>query len=443
MKLSLSSVRVAQRAFRERKQSQLVELQARIKSYEQEDIERNVALQKVAKRLKEENQLLRERNDTLNARVAELEARIQIAQIVPSFSNDFLATDRKRSREISSPTSSHSPIPHAAKRTRDQDYQRHDFDTVVSLSSLECTTTFDRTSPISDVRQEMCGTDFSAQGDASTNLEHNEPLSSFLSCGYCEAGTLCVCREISYPTCMASGISTKSITRAEENGFITSTSPNLQAKSSSERRNEPMILDKPPIYEPAVPIRRRNRGLPTNTISPDNIPEVTCSGDPNDCLACKGDSFGQAFCTAIGSSKCDYCVEIMSGCCSSPLDCPSAVPSLERNIPLAEQVKMMPTNNAWRKLKTHPNVQFADLTLLAEVVARKSICNGPELVISSSHNTSEANHRTPTGTNQGGHSPPSRSVPHGTLLECGRKGLRHVRAEGVQEALRLLDVNFS
>jgi hypothetical protein len=49
----------AQRAFRERKQSQLADLQARLTQYEQGEIERNVALQNVAKKLKDENERLK------------------------------------------------------------------------------------------------------------------------------------------------------------------------------------------------------------------------------------------------------------------------------------------------------------------------------------------------------------------------------------------------
>jgi len=55
----------AQRAFRERKQSQFAELQARIEQYERGEIERNVALQAAAKRLKEENDALKKENDEL------------------------------------------------------------------------------------------------------------------------------------------------------------------------------------------------------------------------------------------------------------------------------------------------------------------------------------------------------------------------------------------
>ncbi|KAK7694880.1 hypothetical protein QCA50_002068 [Cerrena zonata] len=65
--------RAAQRAFRERKQSQLAELQARVQQYEQGEIERNVALQNIAKRLKEENEKLRTENVLLKEKLSQTE----------------------------------------------------------------------------------------------------------------------------------------------------------------------------------------------------------------------------------------------------------------------------------------------------------------------------------------------------------------------------------
>ncbi|CAG8782150.1 538_t:CDS:1, partial [Acaulospora colombiana] len=67
----------AQRAFRERKQSQLSELQARVQQYEQGEIERSITLQNLGKRLKDENDLLRQENEQLKAENERLKAHLE------------------------------------------------------------------------------------------------------------------------------------------------------------------------------------------------------------------------------------------------------------------------------------------------------------------------------------------------------------------------------
>ena len=382
-------------------------------------------------------------------------------QAVPNM-NGLLAMDKKRGRDPSPPADLLMPLPHVCKKMRDEtmDYSRHDpfTETVSSFSSTAgCTAdsinNVDRFPPLPYIpRQNACTPGYNSSGDVSSVPE---PLPPFLTCGFCEDDTLCVCREIACPSPMEQSVdSEKFDTNAEEESLITSTSSNVQdlPDATCNSRNESTSLDKLSPYEPAVPIRRRNKGIPLNSIFPiheEPPSEATCSGDPNNCLACAGDSFGQAFCAAVGSSssKCD-CSEMMSGCCGSSTrcsDCPSIIPSQKSNIP-SEQMKMIPTNDAWQKIKAHPNVRFADLTLLAEVVARKSICSGPQLVISSSstHNSQTSNRSDGdiTDTHQAGDSPSPRLVPHEVLLECGRKRMRQVRSDGVQEALRLLDVKF-
>ena len=85
--------RAAQRAFRERKQSQLAELQARVLSYEQGEIERNVALQKISKHLKEENEQLKAENASLKEEIARLKDH------VTTFSASATATLAQRDQD--------------------------------------------------------------------------------------------------------------------------------------------------------------------------------------------------------------------------------------------------------------------------------------------------------------------------------------------------------
>ncbi|KLO20253.1 hypothetical protein SCHPADRAFT_992335 [Schizopora paradoxa] len=158
--------------------------------------------------------------------------------------------------------------------------------------------------------------------------------------------------------------------------------------------------------------------------------DALCSGDPSNCAACKDDDFGKAFCTALGDSMCSA-----SPCatCPSPESCSSAHkenstetgassstsgrPELHRSVtvptpptstiapkalmkstasdaqassssqapgapsqPTASSSKM-PANEAWQQLKSHPNIAFADLAMLADVVARRSKCSGPVVVV--------------------------------------------------------------
>ncbi|KAG9080641.1 hypothetical protein FS749_007952, partial [Ceratobasidium sp. UAMH 11750] len=99
----------------------------------------------------------------------------------------------------------------------------------------------------------------------------------------------------------------------------------------------------------------------------------------------------------------------------------------------------IPTNEAWARLKAHPNVAFADLALLADVVARRTKCTGPRVSLSP---TPEDRGREPQGEKgevehadqneeQNALHPPPTLVPHAALVRCGRERLMRVQAEGV------------
>jgi hypothetical protein len=62
--------RKAQREFRERKASYVKSLEQRLRAYETDEVQGNVELQRVARRLKEENDQLREQVRQLSERVA-------------------------------------------------------------------------------------------------------------------------------------------------------------------------------------------------------------------------------------------------------------------------------------------------------------------------------------------------------------------------------------
>ncbi|CAE7188070.1 unnamed protein product [Rhizoctonia solani] len=155
--------RAAQRAFRERKQSQLADLQARLAQYEQGEIERNVALQSVAKKLKEENERLKSENEKLREESGKVrEENLSMRNRLRELQEEYLGyrrrmepnashldlesamTSRKRSRADSnalsvitsapSPSSS-APTPPASKRKRSEDETRSSTPTITTKAS--------------------------------------------------------------------------------------------------------------------------------------------------------------------------------------------------------------------------------------------------------------------------------------------------------------------
>ncbi|CAE6506603.1 unnamed protein product [Rhizoctonia solani] len=110
----------------------------------------------------------------------------------------------------------------------------------------------------------------------------------------------------------------------------------------------------------------------------------------------------------------------------------------------------IPTNEAWERLKSHPNVAFADLSLLADVVAGRAKCTSSRVRLSLTpernvdrHEDEDANDFSESleGDSER-HSPRPHPtlVPQEALVRCGRERLMRVQAEGVRDALAMLDV---
>lgn len=294
----------------------------------------------------------------------------------------------------------------------------------------------------SEKDQDQCSTHILSYPDARADLESNEGSSSFGSCGLCNEIIPCLCREIVAENPPA------------EHSVRVTTGQMLQSS----------ILDNLPPYQPAVPLPRKH-GTSTSSIFPVvPLPSLRekCTGDPTNCPACADDAFGKAFCTAI-------CRSVGSPC----IDCPSSqgnrkVPKSEchsesRNVYSStnhasltiEDPKTIPTNEAWKTIKDHPNASFADLNLLAEVVARRSKCTGPTVVISpapgeatpergASPEVNEQPYSThelflPTTEKQESDTEDRTSSQQSMMVGCGHRGVREVSTDGVRDALYLLN----
>ncbi|KAH6917281.1 hypothetical protein BKA70DRAFT_329248 [Coprinopsis sp. MPI-PUGE-AT-0042] len=475
--------RAAQRAFRERKQSQLAELQARILSYEQGEIERNVALQQIAKRLKEENERLVQQNATLKSRVAELELQQQRQQehSQPSKAAD---SEKKRPRTESLTAASHAKKrPRAATVTVDI---RMESPPAASPAASSAYSPESIPTPEDEPHAHHPSSTYSPQYDASSEgingiLDFSpmkaDSMPSYppFDCGFCSETTSCVCREMMDNLKADSFVDPSSLVMLDQTQQPLATLPDFSNRQSvaspPPAPRSSSLLENVPAYQAAVPLRRRGPKVSTKPIFPvfpasdsegqNSSSGAVCSGDPSNCAACGDDSFGKAFCSAIEENvmshgTCENCPSQdlnqpldpareargstvgHDGCCGNPMLCPGCPPTSSQAASSANRGKnpdYIPTNQAWKQIKEHPNVQFADLALLAEVVASRSKCTGPRVVITPPpERANDPIYRRES---------PPQLVPQEVLMECGRRRVREVHSEAVRDALRLLDAKFT
>ncbi|KAF8140136.1 hypothetical protein EV363DRAFT_1393054 [Boletus edulis] len=486
--------RAAQRAFRERKQTQLAELQARLHLYEQGEIERNVALQNIAKKMKEENEELRKENQTLRDKIALMEQ-----------DNALLDKDKKRAYDdISTSSPSFFPADNSAnKRARVDEDKQEALLSPFPSSSSSLVSSPDVTSPIgafspggSHSRHSFFPTpppindlfSLTATTETTKHLDGQDPVDSF-TCPLCTPDAPCLCREVTVQ--QATSVSNNShhqhALQSDGHNPQSIVSLNQTAHVNISPTSGMSILDNLPAFQAPVPIRRRtgtSRANPVFPVTPITTTSSSsaskCSGDPDNCMACADDNFGKAFCQAIGHTvnstlPCIDCPKrtnqtdeiLVGGCCGDISKCGSCgIAPIISSTPPSRGPETIPTDDAWRQLKSHPNVAFADLSLLAEVVARRSNCTGSRVVISPApgsvtpdHNARPVHHE-PTSASadqsvlltdphehfhqrQRQRDSGPQLVPQHVLIECGRRRVKEVNADGVREALRLLDQKFA
>ena len=420
---------------------------------------KNISLQKIAKHLKEENDKLRLENSVLQSKLVQME---NVYKNRPSAEND-----KKRWRDASPSSVSHSQSP-VTKKSRaspstypclpafSQTYLPSPSSLVSTADSKETNSNFSSLPCNSHI--DLDSTLFSHQSDfkeSETNIQSPLPF----SCGFCDEGAVCVCRDI--VTSQVVGIDGDTEVKLDA---VSSSHAGLPVSHDTKDANINVpanrnlsILDNLPEYQPPVPLKRRSGGTSVNSVfhvqacptsqdSGNGTSGATCSGDPSNCMICADDAFGKAFCTAITTSACvgqfgsgvENCCKNGSRC---DRPCTSGSSFTSDSAVAPSSCEFIPTNDAWQKLKAHPNVDFADLSLLAEVVASRSKCAGPQLVISSTPPTRIRDGQT-SGVDRHGGNSPIKLVDEKILLECGRRRVRQVHMDGVQDALRMLDAKF-
>lgn len=406
-------------------------------------MERSVALQNVARKHKEENERLRAENAALLQRVAQLEADLEKVAAVAaplqsrkravSIGGPAPVQSRKRVKTIAEPlpVPLSVPVPYpsspsSASSTESYPSPTSDTDPVPYRITPPETSLFPNYPPENNNVVRTSAAD-----------DTDSPFGTF-DCGFCDENTPCVCREILQQH-VADRIGqpnqpTLKIDHVEAPGVA----------SPSTSRAQPSILDNLPPYQPAVPLRRKANKSTTsgNTIfpivQPSSLPPG-CSGDPRNCRACASDDFGKAFCDAVNNSM----AESETDTIGTPR---KVTPNPVAGGQSGTQA-MVACDDAWRQLRSHPNVEFSDLDLLAEVVARRSKCTGPRVVISPPLGSVTPERVATPGTAPSGPSHLlglSGDTSDTEVRTMGhRAGVREIPREALRAALDLLDAKSS
>lgn len=421
--------------------------------------------------MKEENEQLRKENNMLKEKIARFEQQLEgkvdhdkkrarVDTFAISYDASTAESERKKAKVEGGaqgpPIGNHSPVM----------LSFFDADNATSLPPTSMPSSQPFTSSPADMNDILA---YSVSREPSNTLDPSDDTS--LRCGLCNLVTSCVCPE---------PMAVQQVLNDSLSGTSGQGSPLDQPMPSNHTSSS--ILDNLPAYQPPVPLRRKPGGSSTNSVFPviplavSSVSTSKCSGNPNDCMACADDTFGKAFCKAINhstasSASCSDCPRrssqsdkvLVDSCCGVVDKCGSSgIAPSGSSTSSSRGPETIPTDDAWRQLKSHPNVAFADLALLAEVVARRSKCMGPRVVISPApgsitpeRSVALGDEREVVDDNQSilpqepcyqkqvERCSPPRLVPQDVLIECGRRRMREVNADGVREALRLLDSKFT
>ncbi|KAM0746529.1 hypothetical protein T439DRAFT_294001 [Meredithblackwellia eburnea MCA 4105] len=422
--------RASQRAFRERRQEYVAELEEKVRQLEQGEGEKSVFFQQQAQKAKEESAKLRVENAALRHIVEELrDDLVQHKRLCSGITPGRVGAPQGLAGAAGSPGGGVRKLPPdgaadgpgPSKRPRRESTRSsgaagiRQMAKYVEHTSSDDDDNFDddNASDLFDAHVPSVVVSPIAQGESP-----GEPC-----CGLCSSDSSCFCSEVGYNIDHSSHGKTGSrvggpppvpaVVAAVD--FVTS------------QVAIPLRLRKTPGKTPVWAINSSS----LSTVSPPaadlkSEKPALCNGDPENCPACRDDPFGKAFCNALSESVCtnNPCASCPSHsststasvsspvvtsraptsngkpmtaedesiydvlkdlpCCGDPSLCGSLTCAPKEDDPSPSSstrgvvtVETVPCNEAWTVLKCHPNIAFADLAMLADVVARRTRCDGP------------------------------------------------------------------
>ncbi|BGO98552.1 hypothetical protein RTG_00898 [Rhodotorula toruloides ATCC 204091] len=415
----------SQKAFRERRQEYVTELEEKVRQLEAGEGEKCVFYQQQAQKAKIESQQLWEENVALKKEIEAL--KLELAKVGGGAGGRVGGKAGEKGKARAAPDDFADTAMTTKRPRRSAAIRAKAVVASATSSSPPEPAAVGTHSPVSSASPEEASTSHSPHAAISLSLSHSGlPVPPFIPptqhqrCTFCSGDANCFCAEVGYDVAPSSATAAMQIVE-----IAAAASPNVVKEEHVD------LAFNDVGYEPAVPLRlRRSQNKPSTTVwaiessssrstsvvATPSAAKVVCSGDPANCPACSDDPFGKAFCNALSSTVCSTqpCANCPSHatrrkiptpppesaddeaaifesftdlpCCKDPALCgsltckpeddsqhstPASTTSRERN------VDIVPCNEAWTQLKQHPNIGFADLQMLADVVAKRTYCDGP------------------------------------------------------------------
>ncbi|TNY17320.1 hypothetical protein DMC30DRAFT_431395, partial [Rhodotorula diobovata] len=481
-----SGSKTTQKAVRERRQEYVTELEEKVRRLEAGEGDKCVFYQQQAQRAKTESAALQQENDTLKKEIEVLRRELERAQsgraAAPPAARGAAGGKDKGKGRAAPREFDDSASAGPTKRPRRSAAVR---------ASVVVAQATGSSSPVFHYPPAESPVPALSPAGTSSSSSHS---AYHQRCTFCPADDNCFCAQVGYE------IAPSPLPLPSQTTALLAAASSPAAQIKLEDADDLYFPET--TYEPAVPLRLRKSGSKAPSVWAIEAPraanaqskrtvvagaQAVCSGDPSNCPACSDDPFGKAFCNALSSTVCSSqpCTNCPSHttsrkiptpppetstttdeetalfesltdlpCCGDPRICGSLTcrPSGEGEVvaasssrvgsaSVAPEVETVPCNEAWTALKQHPNIAFADLQMLADVVAKRTFCGGP--VCSTPPPPAGLTSETfpaARADSQSQHRP--ELVPQATLqcsVDAGARKRLTVERGAVNEALDLLD----
>ncbi|GAA5889762.1 hypothetical protein JCM8208_001124 [Rhodotorula glutinis] len=489
-----SSSKTTQKAVRERRQEYVTELEEKVRQLEAGEGDKCVFYQQQAQKAKTETVALQHENDVLKKEIEHLRRELERIQgasaVAPPVGRAAGGKDKGKGR-AAPPDFHDTASPGPSKRPRRS--------AAVRASAVVAQAT--GSSPVFHYPPVAAGESpvpaLSPAGTSSSSA-HSAYVHSPLNhqrCTFCPSSDNCFCAQVGYEIAPSPlPIQTTALLAAASSPAAQIKLENSDDLLFHEQAYEPAVplrLRKSgnkastvwAIESPRAAVAQVKRSVVVGA-------QAVCSGDPSNCPACSDDPFGKAFCNALSSTvcstqPCSNCPSHSSArkiptpppetttstttdeeaalfesltdlpCCGDPRICgsltckpsgdaepvvtpaPQSSSSRYSSASVAPGVETVPCNEAWTALKQHPNIAFADLQMLADVVAKRTFCGGP--VCSTPPPPAGLTSETFPATAVSGPELVQHSTLQGSALDMGARKRLTVERGAVNEALDLLD----